>query len=90
MGFYADLTGRQMLQFVAELNGIRVRLRIRKSQSSRGGGLADETAKKIAAYSRACASGWGLRSCSSRTAGWRSWTSRPWVGPGRHPAHHEH
>jgi ABC-2 type transport system ATP-binding protein len=53
MGFYADLTGRQMLQFVAELNGIRGPAADRKiAEALEVVGLAEETAKKIAAYSR--------------------------------------
>jgi len=53
MGFYADLTGRQMLQFVAELNGIRGMAANQKiAEALEVVGLADETAKKIAAYSR--------------------------------------
>jgi len=53
MGFYADLTGRQMLQFVAELNGIRGPAAHQKiADALEVVGLADETAKKIAAYSR--------------------------------------
>jgi ABC-2 type transport system ATP-binding protein len=53
MGFYADLTGRQMLQFVAELNGIRGPAANQKiAEALEVVGLADETAKKIAAYSR--------------------------------------
>ena len=53
MGFYADLTGRQMLQFVAELNGIRGPAANQKIEDAlEVVGLADETAKKIAAYSR--------------------------------------
>jgi ABC-2 type transport system ATP-binding protein len=53
MGFYADLTGRQMLQFVAELNGIRASAaHPRIEHALEIVGLSEETTKKIAAYSR--------------------------------------
>jgi len=53
MGFYADLTGRQMLQFVAELNGIRGPAANQRIEGAlEVVGLAEETTKKIAAYSR--------------------------------------
>ena len=53
MGFYPDLNARQMLRFVAELNG-----RIGRDAEERIGaaletvGLADESKKKIGAFSR--------------------------------------
>jgi ABC-2 type transport system ATP-binding protein len=54
MGFYSDLTARQMLRFVADLNGIGRReaeARIEKALTEVG--LADEgPPKKIAAFSR--------------------------------------
>lgn len=54
MGFYADLTARQMLRFVAELNGIGRRLaEARIEQALQDVGLADDDpCKKIAAFSR--------------------------------------
>ena len=53
MGFYTDLDAVQMLQFVAELNGISGNAadeRIRHALESVG--LANESKKKIGAYSR--------------------------------------
>ncbi len=53
MGFYSDLTGRQMLSFVADLNGIapaEAEGRIQKALEIVG--LADDAEKKIGAYSR--------------------------------------
>jgi ABC-2 type transport system ATP-binding protein len=53
MGFYQDLDARQMLGFVAELNGIPFKMsagRIDEALSTVG--LADEAEKKIGAYSR--------------------------------------
>ncbi len=54
MGFYSDLTARQMLRFVAELNGIgRSESEARIEQALADVGLADEeSSKKIAAFSR--------------------------------------
>jgi ABC-2 type transport system ATP-binding protein len=54
MGFYADLTARQMLRFVAELNGIdRREAEGRIERALTEVGLADEApAKTIAAFSR--------------------------------------
>ena len=54
MGFYADLTARQMLRFVAELNGIGRRpAEARIEQALQDVGLADDDPrKKIAAFSR--------------------------------------
>jgi ABC-2 type transport system ATP-binding protein len=53
MGFYTDLNAVQMLRFVAELNGIfgsEAGDRIQSALNSVG--LADESRKKIGAYSR--------------------------------------
>ena len=53
MGFYSDLNARQMLRFIAELNGFsghQADERIDAALESVG--LADEAAKKISAYSR--------------------------------------
>jgi ABC-2 type transport system ATP-binding protein len=53
MGFYQDLNARQMLRYVAELNGIPPKMsagRIDEALSTVG--LADEVEKKIGAYSR--------------------------------------
>jgi ABC-2 type transport system ATP-binding protein len=53
MGFYPDLSARQMLRFVAELNGIRDReSRERIEGALVAVGLEHETDKKIGAYSR--------------------------------------
>jgi ABC-2 type transport system ATP-binding protein len=53
MGFYQDLNARQMLSYVAELNGIPPKMsagRIDEALSTVG--LEDEVEKKIGAYSR--------------------------------------
>lgn len=53
MGFYSDLNARQMLRFVAELNSLSGNLIDERINSAlETVGLADEAAKKIAAYSR--------------------------------------
>ncbi|MCU0558781.1 MAG: ABC transporter ATP-binding protein [Desulfobacterales bacterium] len=53
MGFYADLDARQMLRFVAELNGIAGRqAEERIAAALEAVGLAEEGRKKIAAFSR--------------------------------------
>ena len=53
MGFYADLNGVQMLRFVADLNGIDAGTAADRIQSAlESVGLANESKKKIAAYSR--------------------------------------
>jgi ABC-2 type transport system ATP-binding protein len=54
MGFYSDLTARQMLRFVAELNGTgRREAEARIDNALAEVGLADEAStKKIAAFSR--------------------------------------
>ena len=55
MGFYSDLTARQMLRFVADLNGIdRREAEVRIDHALTEVGLADEGGppKKIAAFSR--------------------------------------
>ncbi|MEJ5359956.1 MAG: ABC transporter ATP-binding protein [Desulfobacterales bacterium] len=53
MGFYADLTGRQMLSFVADLNGIApAEAEGRIEAALEAVGLADDAGKKIGAYSR--------------------------------------
>jgi ABC-2 type transport system ATP-binding protein len=54
MGFYSDLTARQMLRFVADLNGIgRREAEARIDRALEEVGLADEPPpKKIAAFSR--------------------------------------
>ena len=53
MGFYQDLDARQMLSFVAELNGIsRKASGDRIEEALETVGLADEAEKKIGAYSR--------------------------------------
>lgn len=54
MGFYSDLTARQMLRFVADLNGIERReAEARIERALADVGLADESPpKKIAAFSR--------------------------------------
>ncbi len=54
MGFYSDLTARQMLRFVADLNGIgRREAEARIDRALTEVGLADEDPpKKIAAFSR--------------------------------------
>jgi ABC-2 type transport system ATP-binding protein len=53
MGFYSDLNARQMLRFVAELNGMAGReAEPRIDAALETVGLADESTKKIAAFSR--------------------------------------
>lgn len=53
MGFYSDLNARQMLRFVAELNGITGRqAEERINLALESVGLLDESTKSIAAYSR--------------------------------------
>jgi ABC-2 type transport system ATP-binding protein len=53
MGFYSDLNGRQMLRFVAELNGrIGRDAEMRIDAALEAVGLADESNKKIGAFSR--------------------------------------
>ena len=53
MGFYGDLNGRQMLEFIAELNQIpQDDASARIDQALAEVGLAHEAQKKIAAYSR--------------------------------------
>jgi ABC-2 type transport system ATP-binding protein len=53
MGFYPDLNARQMLRFVAELNGIPAReADPRIDAALEAVGLVDEIQKKIAAFSR--------------------------------------
>jgi ABC-2 type transport system ATP-binding protein len=53
MGFYADLDARQMLRFVAELNGIiGAPAEARIAAALEAVGLAEEHGKKIAAFSR--------------------------------------
>jgi ABC-2 type transport system ATP-binding protein len=53
MGFYTDLNARQMLRFVAELNGISGSAADERIQSAlESVGLATESEKKIGAYSR--------------------------------------
>jgi ABC-2 type transport system ATP-binding protein len=53
MGFYSDLNGRQMLRFVAELNGFTGNQADERIDGAlETVGLVDEAAKKIAAYSR--------------------------------------
>ena len=53
MGFYPDLNARQMLRFVAELNGIPVReADPRIDAALEAVGLVDEIQKKIGAFSR--------------------------------------
>jgi ABC-2 type transport system ATP-binding protein len=53
MGFYQDLTGRQMLRFVAELNGLRGRdAEERIDAALQAVGLANEDRKRIGAFSR--------------------------------------
>ncbi len=53
MGFYADLNARQMLGFVAELNGIARRPAAERIDAAlEAVGLADAAGKTIAAFSR--------------------------------------
>jgi ABC-2 type transport system ATP-binding protein len=53
MGFYADLNARQMLRFIADLNGIPpLEADRRLGEALETVGLAQEAAKKIGAYSR--------------------------------------
>ena len=53
MGFYGDLNARQMLQFVAELNGFTKRdVAERIENALQTVGLSSEAEKKIRAYSR--------------------------------------
>lgn len=53
MGFYSDLNARQMLGFVAELNGIAGRPAAERIDAAlEAVGLADAAAKKIGAFSR--------------------------------------
>jgi ABC-2 type transport system ATP-binding protein len=53
MGFYPDLNARQMLRFVAELNGMADReAEPRIDAALETVGLAEESAKKIVAFSR--------------------------------------
>ena len=53
MGFYQDLNARQMLSFVAELNGISPEASAQRIDEALATvGLAEESGKKIGAYSR--------------------------------------
>jgi ABC-2 type transport system ATP-binding protein len=53
MGFYSDLNARQMLRFVAELNDISGRNAEERIKAAlEAVGLADESGKKIGAFSR--------------------------------------
>jgi ABC-2 type transport system ATP-binding protein len=53
MGFYGDLNSRQMLQFVAELNGLGEKVADERITGAlQTVGLYNEAEKKIAAYSR--------------------------------------
>jgi ABC-2 type transport system ATP-binding protein len=53
MGFYSDLNARQMLRFIAELNGFCGHQADERIDAAlEAVGLADEAAKKISAYSR--------------------------------------
>ena len=53
MGFYRDLDARQMLQYIAELNGLQGDVaEERIDQALDAVGLQDEAKKKIQAYSR--------------------------------------
>ncbi len=53
MGFYRDLDARQMLDFIAELNGLPHREAGERAEAAlQAVGLAEEAAKKIGAYSR--------------------------------------
>jgi ABC-2 type transport system ATP-binding protein len=53
MGFYRDLNARQMLQFIADLNGLPARTAEERSESAlESVGLLKEAEKKIGAYSR--------------------------------------
>ncbi len=53
MGFYPDLSSKQMLDFIAQLNGIDRRTAEKRIDAAlEAVGLADETQKKIGAFSR--------------------------------------
>ena len=79
MGFYPDLNARQMLRFVAELNGIPAReADPRIDAALEAVGWPMKSKKKSALFPVACASAWASPSCSSKTPGWPSWTSPPW------------
>jgi ABC-2 type transport system ATP-binding protein len=53
MGFYRDLDARQMLDFIAELNGLPAKEAGERAQAAlQAVGLAEEAGKKIGAYSR--------------------------------------
>ena len=53
MGFYRDLTARQMLRYIAELNGLpKEAMEARIENALHIVGLADEPKKQIGAYSR--------------------------------------
>jgi ABC-2 type transport system ATP-binding protein len=53
MGFYSDLDARQTLRFVAELNGLPVKMAGERIESAlETVGLANESTKKVGAYSR--------------------------------------
>lgn len=53
MGFYGDLNARQMLDFVAELNGLSRDVATRRiDEALEKVGLSDESRKKISAFSR--------------------------------------
>jgi ABC-2 type transport system ATP-binding protein len=53
MGFYRDLTGRQMLRFIAELNGLSAsEAESLIDEALKTVGLAEEEGKRIGAYSR--------------------------------------
>jgi ABC-2 type transport system ATP-binding protein len=53
MGFYRDLNARQMLQFIADLNGLPARTAEERIESAlESVGLLKEAEKKIGAYSR--------------------------------------
>jgi ABC-2 type transport system ATP-binding protein len=53
MGFYRDLTGRQMLRYIADLNGIPGELADERTENAlKVVGLFNDVEKKIGAYSR--------------------------------------
>ena len=61
MGFYNDLNARQMLHYIAELNGLSLDIaEARINVALQEVGLSDEAEKKIGAFRVVCGSAWEL------------------------------
>ena len=64
MGFYQDLNARQMLRFMAELNGISRRAAVERiDEALRLWGLSMRRTRRSGPIRGACASVWGWPSC---------------------------